>query len=196
MPLTQVDQFRDKSALKIAQGRFFAKVVTAFEGFHRSDGGVGGELNVLLPPHRGVALYQVRPQEVATFRDRRPITPPPIAGPGDRQGSLAGLSLILLDLHIERARGTPAPLPQSPQTFMSNSQVLRSTAVDLRFQFLQTGFHAFFLAGRHQVGEQSVQSQQTTESQPQTGCSKITYPLQFYKPLNLTSTGSSSVGSS
>ena len=26
---------------------------------------------------------------------------------------------------------------------MSNSQVLRSTAVDPRFQFLQTGFHAF-----------------------------------------------------
>ena len=37
----------------------------------------------------------------------------------------------------------PALLPQSPQSFMRDSEILQSSALDRRFWFLETGFHTF-----------------------------------------------------
>ena len=44
-----------------------------------------GQLDVTFPQHRRIGLAEIRSQQVAAVRQRRPIVPPRIAGPGDAQ---------------------------------------------------------------------------------------------------------------
>ena len=95
-----------------------------------------GQLDVTFPQRGRIGLVQVRPQQVAALRQRRPVAPASVARPGDAQPSFPLRRREALDLHLERPGRPPVLAHQPAQPPVGHRLVLQPSALGRRLHLL------------------------------------------------------------